>query len=220
MKISVVIPAWNAVATVGRVVGEVKSVADEVIVVDDGSRDDTAAKAKAAGAIVLRHLINRGQGAALVTGTEYALRRGADMIVHFDADGQHQAADIAALVAPIRSGEREIVLGSRFLDKKTKIPWTKKYFILKPALWLQWLMTGLPLTDVHNGLRALSQRAAREIKITQDAFAHASEYVEEIARLKLSYGEVPITVHYHRYGQGWWQGVLVLRDLFFKKFIS
>src|SRR5690349_7050301 len=108
----VVIAAFNEGAVIREVVREVVDAGWSVVVVDDGSRDDSAAKAKAGGATVLRHPINRGQGAALQTGIDYAIRRGARHIVTFDADGQHDAKDIPALVEAL--GDADIALGSRF----------------------------------------------------------------------------------------------------------
>ncbi|OGF21962.1 hypothetical protein A2Y83_02735, partial [Candidatus Falkowbacteria bacterium RBG_13_39_14] len=198
----VVIPAYNEEKTIKEVVREVKKEADEVIVVDDGSKDKTLMLARHEGAIVLRHVINRGQGAALQTGNRYALCRGADIIVHFDADGQHKAEDIRKLVKPIMNNECDAVLGSKFLGDTSYIPFTKKFFILKPAIILNRLLTGLKLTDVHNGLRAMSRHAAKKIMITQDKMAHNTEIPAEIKRNKLRWREVAVEFVYNEYGQG------------------
>src|SRR5512140_2394300 len=115
MKIAVVIPAYNEERVIAGVIKEVRNITPHVFVVDDGSSDATAAAASGAGAIVLRHALNRGQGAALRTAIEAALLAGSDMIVTFDADGQMSAADIPALTAPIEAGLCDVVLGSRFL---------------------------------------------------------------------------------------------------------
>lgn len=215
MLVHIVIPAYNEAATVGRVVEEVKRAvfAAEVIVVDDGSKDGTAELAKKAGARVLSHLFNRGQGAALATGTEYALRQGADVIVHFDADGQFEAKDVARLIEPIIKGEAEVVLGSRFLQKKNQLPFSKKYLILPVARLINFLFTGLWLSDAHNGFRAFSRRAAELIQIKQDRMAHNSEIVREIKTHRLSFREVPVTVHYHEYGQGMTGGLGIIWSL-------
>lgn len=198
MKISVVIPAYNEEKMIAQVVSELKNKISEVIVVDDGSSDLTAKLAKQAGAIVLTHFINRGQGAAIQTGINFALNSGADIIVTFDADGQHQVAEIEKLVRPLFLGEAEVVLGSRFLNKENKIPFSRK-LILKLATWFTRLYTGLPITDVHNGFRAFSRQAAELIEIKQDGMAHASEIIEQIKKHQLNFKEVPVTIKYTDY---------------------
>lgn len=219
MKIVAVIPAFNEEKTIKKVIEEVKLKVDEVIVVDDGSKDKTACLAKQAGAIVLRHLINRDQGAALQTGDEYALKIGADIIVHFDADGQHKVGDIEKLTQPIIEGNADVVIGSRFLEDKSNIPFTKRFFILKPAIILNRLLTGMELTDAHNGLRALSRKAAKLITITQDRKAHNTEIPAEIHKNGLKWREVPVDIIYNEYGQGFGGGVEILRDLLWRKIV-
>ena len=116
MKTYVVIPAYNEEQKIGEIIKDVQKMCSSVIVVDDGSADATYEVARREGAIVLRHLVNRGQGAALQTGITYALRNGADSIVTFDADGQHDTDDIERLIEPILQREADVVLGSRFLE--------------------------------------------------------------------------------------------------------
>ena len=215
-NIAIVIPALNEEKRIAATIQSIRSGGDYfIIVVDDGSTDATAAAARGAD-IVLRHKVNRGMGAALVTGTRYALDHGASIIVHFDADGQHAAGEISRVVAPLQRDDCDIVLGSRYLQKN-KLPFTKRYFIHAPALLLQRLTTGLRLSDVHNGFRAMTRQAAQKIQITQDRMAHASEIINEIARLQLRYQEVPITVTYHTYGQGFRGGVRIMYDLIIKR---
>lgn len=215
----IVIPAYNEARSIAQVIEEVKKEIPEakIVVVDDGSTDNTSSLASQHGAIVLRHVVNRGQGAALQTGDEYALDKGAEIVVHFDADGQHQAEDIKKMIEPIRKGEADIVLGSRFLEKTNKVPLTKKFFILKPAIIFNWFFCGLKLTDAHNGWRALSRRALQKISITQDGMAHNTEIIEQIRKKGLKYKEVPVRIVYHEYGQSWGGGVKILRDLFWRK---
>lgn len=212
-KIFVVVPAYNvAQRRLRSVLEKLKVLPYSVVVVDDGSTDETASIASEY-TTVLRHVLNRGQGAALMTGTSYALQHGAEIIVHFDADGQMDTAEIAAVVEPlIQNPELDIVLGSRFL-RDNKIPWTKKYFLQKPALLFQYLTSGLRLSDVHNGFRALRASAATRLEIQQDRMAHASEIVMQIRRLGLRYQEVPVTIHYYNYGQGFTGGLRILMDL-------
>jgi glycosyltransferase involved in cell wall biosynthesis len=150
---------------------------------------------------VLRHAINRGQGAALQSGITLALARGADVVVTFDADGQHLAADIPRLVAPVLSGGADVALGSRFLEPTSDVPPLRR-LVLKGAVFFTTLTTGVRLSDAHNGLRAFSRSAAQTIRIRQDRMAHASELISEIRRHRLRFEEVPITVLYTDYSRG------------------
>lgn len=215
----IIIPAYNEGKNITAVIGSltVAYPLAKIVVVDDGSEDCTADVARQAGASVLMHIINRGQGAALATGTEYALAQGADIIVHFDADGQFEARDVAALVESIKNGQVEVVLGSRFLSRANYIPFSKKYFILPLARAVNFLFTGLWLSDAHNGLRAMSRNAAESIKIEQDRMAHNSEIIAQVKKNNLKFIEMPVTVKYHRYGQGFFGGLKIIKDLIFQK---
>ncbi len=193
--VAVVIPAFNEAARVGAVVTACRECFPMVIVVDDGSADSTAAVARAAGAHVVRHPINLGQGAALQTGLQRALECGASWIVTLDADGQHDPVDAQRLVALARERGWDVCLGSRFLGGAIGMPGTRR-LLLKLAIRFQRLTTGLSLTDVHNGLRALSRRAALRIELTQNRMAHASEFVARLATLGLPFGEAPVTIRY------------------------
>lgn len=222
-KIIAVVPAYNEAAVIGDVVRGLRAVVGQVVVVDDGSRDGSGELARAAGATVLRHLINRGQGAALETGTRYALRQGAEVIVHFDADGQHDPADVARLVAPVASGQVAVALGSRFLGSAANLPWSRR-LILKLGILFTRMFSGLRLTDTNNGLRALSRAAASRIRLTHDGMAHASEILDIIADLNLPHVEVPVTVRYTPYsltrGQGSMNGFRIIGKLIIEKFFT
>lgn len=194
----VVIAAYNEAGAIGRVVSELRQVYPNVVVVDDGSADDTFRHAHAAGAVVLRHIINRGQGAALQTGISYALAHGAELIVTFDADGQHRVEDIAALAAPITRGEVEISLGSRFLGHSDAIPARRRLVLLLAVLFMR-VTSGVKLSDAHNGLRAFSRRAAAMLDIQLDRMAHASEIIDQIRASGLPFREVPVRVRYTEY---------------------
>jgi glycosyltransferase involved in cell wall biosynthesis len=194
----VVIPAYNEGSAIEAVAREVRAVYPNVVVVDDGSRDATYAAARRGAPMVLRHAINRGQGAALQTGISFALQRGARYVVTFDADGQHQVEDIAAMVAPIWRGECEITLGSRFLGQAVNLPQSRR-LLLRAGVVFTRMVNGLKLTDTHNGLRAFSRRAAEQLDITLDGMAHASEIIDLISRTKLPWREVPVAIHYTDY---------------------
>lgn len=220
MKIVCVIPAYNEAKNIAKVVAGVRRAVDEVIVIDDCSRDDTSPLAAAAGAIVLRHPINRGQGAALQTGNDYALKNGADIIVHFDADDQFLAAEISDMVAPIIKNEADIVFGSRFLGKKANLPAMKKYVIMPLAKAFNRIFFGIKLSDPQNGFRALSRYAAEKIKIANREMAHASEIQAKAFKNKLRIAEVPVTVIYHHFGQKFSGGLKVIGDLLTHKIIK
>jgi glycosyltransferase involved in cell wall biosynthesis len=194
----VVVAAYNEAGAIADVVREVRSEYPNVVVVDDGSTDGTFAEAGRGATYVLRHIVNCGQGAALQTGIEFALRHGAEIVVTFDADGQHDVADVAALVAPIVAGECDVTLGSRFLGSAEGMPWPRR-IALRAAVWLTRLMSGVRLTDAHNGLRALSCRAARRIDIRMDRMAHASEIIDQIRDSGLPFREIPVRIRYTPY---------------------
>lgn len=197
-----------------------------MVVVDDGSTDATAVLAQKMGVVVVRHKKNKGQGAALRSGIKEAIRQGADVVVTFDADGQHHARDISRVVKPILEGNADVALGSRFLKKNAKMPFSMR-IVLRIGIWLHVLLYGVKLTDVHNGFRAFSRKAAKKIKITCNRMEHASEIIEEIGKHKLRYVEVPVTISYTQYSmatasQSTWDKILVgyrlvCRKLFSKK---
>jgi len=195
-----VVPAFNEGEKVGEVVRHVRTKFPHVVVVDDGSADNTAEVSRAAGAAVLRHMINRGQGAALKTGIDYALQRGADIIVTFDSDGQHQLEDVDAMIAAVSGGQYDVALGSRFLRNDSKVPFMRK-ITLKLGVVFTRLVSRIRVTDTHNGLRALSRAAATKIQIRQDRMAHASEILDEIGRQKLRFCEVPTRIVYTEYSR-------------------
>ena len=223
-KIAVVIPAYNEQTVVGQVLGDLFGLPYEIILVNDGSTDGTARIAKDFPIHYLEHVCNLGQGAALQTGITYALDNlEADVIVTFDADGQHNPAQIADLVEPILLGKFDAVLGSRFLEPGNinAIP-KSKIRLLKTAVFFTKLSTGLPLTDTHNGFRAFSRQAADMIHITQNGFAHASEILAQIKNNRIHFCVVPVSVFYTAYsirkGQPIINAVNILWDSFFGGF--
>lgn len=201
-KIYIVIPAYNEATQIGRVIADLrKNGYENILVVNDGSKDATEENAKNAGAEVLTHLVNLGQGAALRTGIEYLRKnKHPDIIVTFDADGQHRAEDIAKLACPVLEKKHDIALGSRFLGTRQHVPFLKK-IVLKLGIFFTTLVSGVKLTDTHNGLRALGKKAIQKISLTQSGMEHASEIIDEMAKNKLRYIEVPVEVLYTDYSK-------------------
>ena len=217
MKIVCVIPAYNEALRIGSVIKDVLPLVNSVVVVDDGSNDNTVEVAKQAGAQVLKHFINRGQGASLRTGTHYALSQGADIIIHFDADGQFLASDLPALLEPLKSNEADIVFGSRFLNTENKIPKIKRYLIIPLAHLVNRVFFGIKLTDPQSGLRAFTAEVNAKLNWREDGMAHCSEILALAHQNHLRIKEVPITVIYHHFGQTFSGGFKILKDLFLNK---
>ena len=199
MKIFGVIPAYNEGERLAGTVEICLPYVDHLVVVDDGSTDKNFVAPPSNNKVTfLRHCINRGQGAALRTGTEAALKLGADIIVHLDADGQHDPSDIAVLIDPIKNNEADIVFGSRFMGiEPAGMPFKRRLLIRGIRFFNLWVL-GIPksLTDPQSGLRAMNARAARLIQFNQDRMAHASEILQLVTRSTLRWKEVPAHVRY------------------------
>jgi glycosyltransferase involved in cell wall biosynthesis len=217
LSVLVIVPAYNEATTIGAVVASLVAYGYRVVVVDDGSCDDTGREATHAGATVVTHPINLGQGAALQTGLCYALQNGSPILVTFDADGQHRASDIRLLVEALQQEEADFALGSRFLGRCIGGSWARRTLLRAATLFTR-LTTQMKLTDTHNGLRAMTRRGAAAIRLRQNRMAHASEILEQIARSGLRYVEVPTTVEYTAYskakGQRLSDALVILTDLF------
>lgn len=216
----IVIPAYNESEVIRGVVAGVRKSYPNVLVVDDCSRDETAACARSGGATVVRHPMNLGQGAALQTGIRYALMRGATHIVTFDADGQHRVEDIDVLARTQAITDADVVVGSRFLGTGSNVPRVRRV-VLKLAAIFTSMTTSVRLTDAHNGLRLLTRRAAEKIRIRQNRMAHASEIIGQIGTLGLKVAEAPVTIVYTEYslrkGQKLSNAVNILAELFVDK---
>ena len=197
----VVVPMLNESESISRVVSDLREHFDHVLCVDDGSTDDSAELAELAGAHVLRHPINLGQGAALQTAFDYLSRQtAATHAVTFDADGQHLATDARAMLDVAAAEDLDVVLASRFQGRSEDMPLGRRV-VLRAAIWFSRRTSGLPLTDTHNGLRVLSRRAFGTIRLHQNRMAYASELESAIVRHGLSWTEVPATVLYTEYSR-------------------
>ena len=220
-----VVPLYDEAAVIADVVGEARSVFPKIVCVDDGSRDASADRAEQAGAAVVRHPVNLGQGAALQTGFEYALGDPAmRYVVTYDADGQHQIHDVEVMLERIRRGDVRVVFGSRFLDERTEASALKK-LVLRAAVAYTNLTTGTRLTDAHNGLRVLDRDVVAKLDITQNRMAHASEIVSQIGSMRFGgervrYAEEPVHILYTDYsrakGQSLWNAVNILAELIWR----
>lgn len=215
-----VVPLFNEGQVIADVIRGARETFPNIVCVDDGSSDDSAERAEQAGAVVVRHPINLGQGAALQTGLSYALSQpGARWFVTFDSDGQHQVADAVAMVEKLREGDVDVVFGSRFLDDRTQ-PGLIKKIILRAAIRFSNATTGVHLTDAHNGLRAFNRTAASALHIRQNRMAHASEITEQVGKAELRYCELPVHILYTDYSRAKGQSVLnsvnILTELLYK----
>ncbi len=223
----IVIPAYNEAAVIGEVVADVRSVFDHVVCVDDGSRDGTGEIARQAGAHLVRHPINLGQGAAIQTGVEYARRQpGAQVFATFDADGQHRVKDVAAMVERLGAGDADIVIGTRFAGHDgsgppiAKGPPLLKRVVLRTAAWLSPRGRQLGLTDTNNGLRVFNKKVADGLDITMNGMSHANEFILLIAENHWRVVEEPVEVLYTEYskskGQPLLNGVNIIFDGFLR----
>src|SRR5208283_143997 len=212
----IIIPAYNEAAVIASVLEPLISRKYHVVVVDDGSTDDTSKISRRAGVYVLRHAVNVGQGAALQTGIIFALGEGAKFICTYDADGQHSPDDIPVLAQHLCDANADVALGSRFLGSTENLPLVKR-LVLKTAVLFTGMHTRLKLTDTHNGLRLMTANAARAIRLQQPRMAHASEILASISQHQLAYIEVPVRVFYTKYskqkGQSVFDSLKFLFDL-------
>lgn len=228
MKTFCVIPAWNEEKNIFKTISSVLSRVDFIVVVDDYSKDNTClevekmlfspeAKDKLK---LLRHPINLGQGAALQTGNEYAINNEADIIVHFDADGQFLSEEIPSVIKPIIDDSADIVFGSRFLNIKSDIPKFKKDIIMPLAKIFNLIFFGIKTSDPQSGFRAMTKETAQKIKIENNMMAHCTEILAKAHKYELRIKEVPITVIYNHFGQKFSSSFRIIKDLLFKKISS
>lgn len=217
--VAVVIPAYNEGEVIADTVRSLFPDFSLVIVVDDGSRDSTAARAAQAGARVVRHAVNLGQGGALQTGITAALMLPqVHYIVTFDADGQHRPEDAATMTQELRSGRYDVALGTRFAGTKVEAGLAKR-MLLKAAVIYTRRDTGLPLTDTHNGLRAMTREFAQGLTITESGMGHASEILNHVAESEARWVEVPVQIRYTEYSKAKGQPMINSVNIMFDRFL-
>jgi glycosyltransferase involved in cell wall biosynthesis len=213
----IVIPAFHEASVISDVVSDVRAVFDNVVCVDDGSRDDTAEKAWQAGAYVVRHPVNLGQGAAIQTGVEFARSQpGAGVFVTFDADGQHRVQDVIRMIDRLSGEDLDIVVGTRFAGTVAKNMPPLKRLALPVIAKLSRTSRKLGLTDAHNGLRVFNRTVADGLNLTMNGMAHASEIVVLIIENGWRVAEEPVEILYTDYsmskGQPLVNGVNIIFD--------
>jgi|SRR5690349_3075194 len=220
----IVIPAFNEASIIGDVISDVRSVFPHVVCVDDGSRDDTAERALLAGAHVVQHPVNLGQGAAIQTGVEYARSRpGAQVLATFDADGQHQVKDVVRMIDRLGTGDVDVVIGTRFAGVVTHTPPLKR-IVLRAAAFLSPQSRALGLTDAHNGLRVFNKKVADELNLTMSGMSHAGEFISLAYENRWRVAEEPVEILYTDYskskGQPLLNGVNIVFDGLLRRRLS
>jgi glycosyltransferase involved in cell wall biosynthesis len=213
-----VVPVYNEAQVIGDVVRHARQTFPNIVCVDDGSADASAERIHEAGAHLVRHPVNLGQGAAIQTGVSYAKSQpGAKYFVTFDADGQHQVDDVVRMLKRLQAEEFDIVVGTRFLAgaDTSHIPWIKR-FVLRTVVMLSPRTRRLGLTDAHNGLRVFNRTVADTLNITINGMGHASEFVELIDHHHWKVAEEAVTILYTEYsmakGQSLINGVNIVFD--------
>jgi polyprenyl-phospho-N-acetylgalactosaminyl synthase len=215
----IVVPAFNEAGMIGEVIADLRSVFSNVVCVDDGSRDDTGEVALRAGAHLVRHPVNLGQGAAIQTGVEYARRQpGAQVFATFDADGQHRVKDLVTMIDRLGTGDVDVVIGTRFGQGVSRPPLLKRV-VLQTATRLSPRGRKLGLTDTNNGLRVFNKTVADGLDITMNGMSHATEFIMLIAENRWRVAEEPVEVLYTEYSQSKGQPLLNGVNIIFDGFL-
>lgn len=216
-----IVPCFNEGTVIEEVLASARETFPNIVAVDDGSADDSAAAIHRAGAHLVRHPVNLGQGAAIQTGVEYARAQpGARYFVTFDADGQHQVKDVQAMVGRLRSEPIDIIVGTRFgrpRGEDDQVPLIKR-LVLRTVVLLSPRTRRLGLTDAHNGLRVFNRHVAEELNLRMNGMSHASEFVELMDSHGWRVAEQPVDILYTEYsmskGQSLLNGINILSDGF------
>ena len=221
LPVFVIIPYYNEISVIRKVVVGIPE-GYNIVLVDDGSVISPKTVLQGLKNLhVIRHKVNLGQGAAIQTGLEYALKNDAGLVITFDADGQHSPHDFPAILEPLLKGEADITLGSRFLGQQKSNATLSRKFILKAGRWVNYFFTGLYLSDSHNGLRGMTRATASLIQLKENRMAHATEILFIIRKSRLKFKEVPVTVTYTDYskkkGQSVFNSVRIFFDLVLHK---
>jgi glycosyltransferase involved in cell wall biosynthesis len=219
-SVCIIVPIFNEEKVVRKIIQSLVAENFTTVIVDDGSSDNSLQSISDLPVKILKHSTNFGQGAALQTGFEFAKKNpNLEIFVTFDADGQHQIKDIESIISKIKENKADIVFGTRFHDDKTNMPFLKR-LILKMAIRYTNLSTGAPLTDAHNGFRAMNRTALNEMQLNLNGMAHASEIVAIAHKANLRIAETPVEILYTKYSKAKGQSILnsinILSDLFLR----
>lgn len=200
-EIFVIIPCYNEAAVIRNTVIEVLRHGYNVVIIDDNSKDKSKKELTGLPVYYLRHRVNLGQGAALQTGIDFAIKKGAKYFVTFDADGQHDSEDIPGMLALLEKEKADIVFGSRFLPgSKTNVSRSRS-FALNLGRYINYFTSGIMLSDSFNGMRIFSKQAAEKIKLTENRMSHPAQLLMLTAARKLKYAEYPVAIHYSDYSK-------------------
>ena len=195
MKITIGIPAYNEEKNIAKIITKLKKITDSIIVCDDGSSDMTSEIAKNLGVIVISHKKNMGYGAAIRTIFEKSAEIGSDILVTFDADGQHRVEDVSRVLRPLENSEADIVIGSRFLGKQSNVPNYRKLGI-KVITQVTNSSLKTKLTDSQSGFRAYSKQVLSKISLSEIGMGISTEILIKASSGGLRITEVPITILY------------------------
>jgi polyprenyl-phospho-N-acetylgalactosaminyl synthase len=200
-SIFVIVPAFNEAAVIRQTVEKLLEKKYAVVVVDDASTDNTRNVLLGLPIYYIRHTSNLGQGAAIKTGIEFILKKNADYIVTFDADGQHEVGDIERMLNILQNEKVDIVFGSRFLPGSASNVHTTRKWVLKTARLVNYLASGILLSDANNGLRVMTKEAAIRMEITENRSSHNAQVQNLVKYNKIKFAECPVTVSYSDYSK-------------------
>jgi glycosyltransferase involved in cell wall biosynthesis len=223
-SVYVIIPCYNEASVIRKTVTEVIDKGYSVIVVDDCSSDNSKKQIEGLPVFFLQHRVNMGQGAALQTGIDLALKKKAKYFVTFDADGQHDINDVPGMIELMETDCVDIIFGSRFLPgSKTNVS-RSRTFALNLGRFVGYLVSGILLSDSFNGLRLLSANAVNKITITENRNAHPMQILQLTAEKKLKYAEYPVSIHYSQYSKAKglknWDGIKIIFEILLNKLFS
>lgn len=225
-RVLIIIPAYNEVAVIGKVLSGLPKMVGEfaidMLVIVDGSTDNTPNVASKAGATVISHLLNTGSGGATYSGIVYAREEGYKYAVTMDADGQHTAEDAVSIVTRILKNDADLVIGSRLINAKG-MPWYRQMGNWGLS-WITFMLFGLHVTDSQSGLKGFSRRALEELHIKSTGYEFCSEIIWRAKQLNLRVVEIPIKAIYTEYslskGQTNWNAVNVIKKLIKRKILE
>ncbi len=220
----IIIPAFNEAEVIQQTIQSLTGKGYEIVVVDDGSADNTENRLKDCQIHYLKHRINLGQGAALQTGIEYARAHGASLIASFDADGQHDPADIESMIRKLEKDNLDIVFGSRFMHGSASNITGSRKLLLTAGRWINYFFSGILLSDSHNGIRVFNREAAGKLSLKENHMAHASEFLLVVKKEGLKFGESPVHINYTEYskkkGQSLFNSIRIFLDLVLNKLFN